>query len=217
MNDFKFSEKQIRKWGGDKLFDDADANFCKAGRVLRASFEAPFGEADIKIHNGGVLRTKFEVAKSGAFIADNQCPCAVSQQYGQICVHNIAAAITLMRRAEGRDRSAERAAETARARTVQQAEAEGLLPHRVPNGMPFKLRFRVNANWEKEYDADSISLDCNVVLDGAAKPIPIQSAVRQRTPLLWREPSQAGFDDFALGLLEELCADLSHEIKLKHY
>ncbi|MCL1910286.1 MAG: SNF2 family helicase, partial [Kiritimatiellaeota bacterium] len=115
------------------------------------------------------------------------------------------------------DRSVERAAETERARVVQQAEAEGLYPLRIATGMPFKLRFRVGANWEREYDDDKIKIDCNVMADGEAKPMPIQSAVRQRLPLLWRNPSQAGFDDFALGLLEELCPNLTGDIFMKRY
>ena len=217
MSDFLFTEKQIRNWGGDRVYKDADANFCKTGRVLRASYEAPFAEADIRVLSDSVLHTKFEINKSGAIINDNLCPCAVSRELGQICVHNIAAAITLMRRAEGRDRSAERSAELERARIVQLAEAEGRFPLRSQTGAPFKLRFRVGQNWEKEYDADEIRIDCNVLAEGEAKPFPIQSAVRRRIPLLLRNPANAGFDDFALGLLEELCPDLTGEIKLKRY
>ena len=216
-SEFNFTEKQIRKWGGDRMFADADANFCKAGKVLRASYNAPFGEADIQ-YAGGVIHTKFEVGRSGAFLNDNLCPCAVSQQNGQTCVHNIAAAITLLRRAESKmqNRAAARSAETEKARAVEQAEAEGLLPNRVPGGMPFRLRFRVGPDWEREYDADSIKIECNVSLSAGA-PIPLQSVVRQRAPLLWREPHSQDFDDFAISLLEEVCPDLTKEIRLKHY
>lgn len=122
MSSFNLTEKQIRAWGGASLYEEAEKQYTMKGDVLNARYDAPFGEADIA-HAGSKLHTRFKVSPSG--LVENLCPCVVSQRDGRVCVHIVAAAIVLNKRAIAAARIPEKALEKAVAEKVAAAAIQG--------------------------------------------------------------------------------------------
>ena len=99
-SDFDFSLEEIRLWGGERQFIEALEQYANKGDVQNARFANGVGEADIT-HAGHMLHTRFRTVPGKRHMVENLCPCASSQRDGRICVHMLAAAISLCQQASG--------------------------------------------------------------------------------------------------------------------
>ncbi len=93
-SDFDFSLEEIRLWGGERQFIEALEQYANKGDVRNARFADGVGEADIA-HAGHMLHTRFRTVPGKRHMVETLCPCASSQRDGRICVHMLAAAISL--------------------------------------------------------------------------------------------------------------------------
>ena len=121
MSKFDLTEKQIKSWGGESLYNDALKNYYQKGEVANASFDESYGEADIT-HAGAKFHTRFKVSSSG--LVENLCPCAVSQRDGRVCVHIVAAAVAILKRAVAAQRIPEKKQERSHAEMIAQASMQ---------------------------------------------------------------------------------------------
>ncbi len=197
MSKFNFTEKQIKGWGGEALFAEADKQYYMKGDVVNARYEEPMGEADI-VHAGSKLHTKFKVSKSG--LVENLCPCAISQRDGRVCVHIIAAAIMLLKRATAAQRIPEKAEERERSERIQASFEKGDdITRDYKNGQPAEIRLRLPAEWSAAFAAGEIPLTCSAVIAGGGNPIPLEYVAQRRIAL---NPARA--DDTILYVLEDI-------------
>ncbi len=197
MSTFNLTEKQIKAWGGESLFREAEAQYCLKGDVRNAVYTEPYGEADIS-HAGSMLRTRFKVSRSG--LVENECPCAVSQRDGRVCVHIVAAAIMLLKRAIAAARIPEKAIEKARAEKLAEAVTQGkLIPRDYRNGQRAEIRLRLPADWPAAFAAGEIPLTCTAVLAGGGNPVSLEY-IAQRSIAL--NPGRV--DDTMLYVLEDI-------------
>ena len=91
---FDFTLDEIRGWGGDRLFEEAMAQYVDKNAVSGARWAGGTGEADI-LHAGHQMHTAFRTVPGSRQLVTNLCPCAMSQRDGKMCVHMMAAAISL--------------------------------------------------------------------------------------------------------------------------
>jgi len=197
MSKFTLTEKQIRGWGGDALFTEAEKQYYLKGDVLRATFEAPYGEADIS-HAGHTIRTRFKVSPSG--LVENLCPCAVSQRDGRVCVHIVAAAIMLNRRAVAAAHLMEKEQEREHAEKVITAQQQGgTIVRDYINGQPAEVRIRLPENWHEAFLNGEMPITCSAILAGGGSPIALDYIAQRKIAL---RPGRV--DDTILFVLEDI-------------
>ena len=91
---FDFTLDEIRAWGGDRLFEEAMAQYIDKDAVSSPLWKDGLGEADI-VHGGCRVHTAFRTVPGSRQLVTNLCPCATSRRDGKVCVHMMAAAIAL--------------------------------------------------------------------------------------------------------------------------
>jgi len=197
MSSFNLTEKQIKAWGGVSLYNEAEKQYTMKGDVLNARYEEPYGEADIA-HAGSKLHTRFKVSRSG--LVENLCPCAVSQRDGRVCVHIVAAAIVLNKRATAAARIPEKALEKVVAEKVAAAAIQGkLITRDYRKGQPAEIRLRLPADWTSAFAAGQIPLICTAVLAGGGNPISLEYIAQRGIAL-----NPGRIDDTILYVLEDI-------------
>ncbi|MBQ7667136.1 MAG: hypothetical protein IJS46_03985, partial [Kiritimatiellae bacterium] len=95
---FDFTLNEIRTWGGDRLFDEAMSRYVDQGSVANVTWDGMVCSAEVN-HAGHVMNTSFRADSAGSGLVSNLCPCITSRRDGRICVHMLAAAITLAKEA----------------------------------------------------------------------------------------------------------------------
>ncbi|MGI5869610.1 MAG: SNF2-related protein [Kiritimatiellia bacterium] len=194
---FKLTERQIKAWGGEQLYNEALEQYCRKGGVLSAKYEEPYGEAVLR-YASHVLKTRFKVYKSG--LVENLCPCSISQNEGRVCIHIVAAAIRLNRIAQGKARTAEKEQERQIAERVSQAVKQGLVVTRdYAKGHPAEIRLRVRESWHDDFVAGEIPLTCTALMPGGGNPVSLDYIAQRRIPL---KPGPV--DDTMLFVLEDI-------------
>lgn len=207
MSTFNLTEQQIKSWGGETLYNDALKNYYQKGEVANARFDEPCGEAEIT-HAGAKIHTRFKVGSSG--LVENMCPCAVSQRDGRVCVHIVAAAVALLKRAVAARRIPEKKQERSHAEMVAKAGMQGKLIKRdYSKGQPAEIRMRLPQNWHAAFTAGEMPVSCHAVIEGGGNPVPLEYIAQRGIAL---KPGRV--DDMILFVLEDIQGDMTKPLVL---
>ncbi len=164
-----FTQKQMVSWGGQQVYDDAEA-LAKRGGVLRADYRHPVIEGDV-VRPTGNIHTSLEILPNG--MVKSNCPCYDNRQRHVICPHVIALAIVVYRRLTDPERARKYIEERRRAqRIAEQSQSQWL--RRMPNGEPCRIEVRLPSNWIAQFRKRRVEIDCALVSEVDGRVIPTE-------------------------------------------
>ena len=188
-----FTQKLVREWAGPAVFDGGMKAF-ERGAVTQASFEAP--ELCGQVESGGrTIRCRVRVDTAGH--AENLCPCHDSRERGVICIHAVAVALAMIRRATDPHREEKLLEEKRKAARLAALDEAAFLRRTVSPQPNAALRLVLAREWQTMWRAEKVRIACELELNGKRYPI---DAVPARKAVTLSEK-----DDALLYVLEDIC------------
>ena len=164
-----FTQKQMVSWGGQQVYDDAEA-LAKRGGVIRADYRHPVIEGDVA-RPTGPIHTSLEILPNG--MVKSNCPCYDNRQLHLICPHVIALAIVVYRRMTDPERARRYIEERRRAKRIaEQSQSQWL--RRMPDGEPCRVEVRLPAEFVAQFRKGRVEVDCALLSAADGRTIPTE-------------------------------------------
>lgn len=191
-----FTLKTLADWGGEHIVRAAQ-QLVEKGLVLDATWDDPHIRGAV-LWNNRRLDTTGRVLPGG--ILDSDCPCYTNRERGLICDHIIAVALVLVKRATDPLREAKYREEMRRASRLASVDETAYIrrvPTSTPGAVPAELALRLAADWQGQWRAGSVAVDCGLTFRDAT--VPLGEAPRD-VPFTFSKD-----DESLLFVLEDIC------------
>lgn len=199
-----FTQKLVREWAGAAVFQSGMKVFERGG-VTSADFDPPYLSGSVE-SGGRTIRCRVQVEPDGH--AANLCPCHDSKERGVICIHAVALALAMIRRATDPHREEKLLEEKRKAARLAAVGDEAFLSRAVSDAPNATVRLSLPENWQVSYASGKIPVACDVEVEGRRYPV---DAVPSRERV-----GVSAADDALLYVLEDICeGPVRHLIEMK--
>ncbi len=188
-----FTQKLVREWAGAAVFDGGMKAF-ERGAVRKVSFDAP--ELAGQVESGGrTIRCRVRVDPEGH--AENLCPCHDSRERGVICIHAVAVALAMIRKATDPHREEKLLEEKRKAARLAALDEEAFLRRTVAPHPNAQVCLTLAQDWQATWREEKVRISCALEQNGKRRPL---DAVPAKASVTLSEK-----DDALLYVLEDIC------------
>ncbi len=159
------TRKRLEDWAGKQIVDDAERLLAK-GQVLNAERDGDDITGRI-IAGSRTLKTGVTLLQDGTI--ESHCPCYDNRERGMICVHVMALALTLVKRATDPEREAKYQAEMRKASRLSSIAEEAYIQRAgpdTPGALPASIVISLGPDWQAGFQRGATPVICEAEYHG---------------------------------------------------